>query len=212
LNRFYAKQAKYEAAMDYEEEGGIALDEEIFEDEGLEEVNYKAIEPDTPPVIQGTSATGEPFPPLPAQRTDSSAEGFEMATALGGMSLDSGSRATTAVKSPPFSPPPASLHSMSESLCQPDTRAGSSTMSTVRQPKVWGSREGKSASSVLFPDAKPTPTASEFSIAAYDERMEQSQGSNIMNVRFWDPTSTDFNPDRFYDAVVNMYNCPFTCE
>lgn len=212
LNRFYAKQAKYEAAMDYEEEGGIALNEEIFEDDGLEEVYYKAIKPDTPPAILCTSTAGEPFPPLPAQRTDSSTRGFEIATALDGMSLGSGSGAATAVNSPPFSPSPASLHSMSESMRQPATHVGSSSMSTAGQPKVWGSREGKSASSILFADAKPTPTPSEFSIAAYDERMEQSQGSNIMNIRFWDPTSTDFNPDRFYDAVVNMYNCPFTCE
>jgi hypothetical protein len=35
---------------------------------------------------------------------------------------------------------------------------------------------------------------------------------NIMRDRFWDPLSSDWNPERFYDSVVNKYFCPFPCE
>lgn len=208
--RFLAKQAKFEAALDYEEEGGVTLEEEIFDDEELEEVEFKAMKPSTPPDTP-ISPAAEAFPPLATHRTGSSAGGFDIATSLGGMSLDNDSKTTTVVGSPTFSPPPSSFRSTGESIRQTSTTLGSSMPST-RQPKAWGSRDGKAASSVLFLGAKPTPAPAEFDIAAYDNRMDQEHGPNLMKTRFWDPTSNDFNPDRFYDAVVNKYNCPFTCE
>ncbi|KAH7380369.1 hypothetical protein DE146DRAFT_625149 [Phaeosphaeria sp. MPI-PUGE-AT-0046c] len=214
LARFYEKQAKYEAAMDYEEEGGITLEDEIFDDEELEEVKYKAIKPeDTPLATPASTAVAEPFPALPAQRIGSSPGSLDVSSALGGMSLNSGSGTTTVVGSTIVSsPPPLIFHNIGEPMRQTSTIPGSSTTSSTRQSKVWGSRDGKAASRVLFPEAKPTPAPAEFSIAAYDDRMEQSHGFNIMKTRFWDPTSNDFNPDRFYNAIVNTYSCPFTCE
>lgn len=84
--------------------------------------------------------------------------------------------------------------------------------STAREEKVWVNRCGKSASSTLFPNAKLTPAPEEFTIAAHDEQMEREHGINIMKTRFWDPLSTDWNPERFYDSVIDKYNCPFVCE
>jgi hypothetical protein len=102
-------------------------------------------------------------------------------------------------------PPPQSVHGSS-------TYGGSQFTLTGRQLKVWGSRNGKSASNNLFPNAKQTPITKEFSIAAHDEQMEREHGVNIMRTRFWDPLSSDWNPDRFYDSVINKYYCPFVCE
>jgi hypothetical protein len=95
-------------------------------------------------------------------------------------------------------------------------RNGSSAQgsSTSRGLKVWSSRSGKSASTTLFPNAKPTPAPSDFSISAhdYDKAMDQEHGINIMRTRFWDPMSTDWNPEKFYDSVISKYHCPFVCE
>jgi hypothetical protein len=96
-------------------------------------------------------------------------------------------------------------------MSESDTESVNSA-STARQSKVWGSRKGKSSSSVLFPNANPTPPPSEFSIAAHDDRMEKEHGINIMRTRFWDPVSPDWNPERFFDSIINKYHCPFVCE
>jgi hypothetical protein len=42
--------------------------------------------------------------------------------------------------------------------------------------------------------------------------MEQEHGINLMRTRFWDPMSTDWNPEKFYDFVISKYHCPFVCE
>jgi hypothetical protein len=194
--RFQAKQAKFEATLDCEEDGGVTLENDMFDDEEIEEVKYQAIKPDSPPGTPLSPASAGPYPPLPSQMGSASAVASDLASSLNNMSLHSDPKAYTVAK------PHNSLIVREE----PATAPGS------LQTKVWGTRNGKSASSVLFPDAKPTPVPSEFSIAAYDDRIEQEHGLNIMKTRFWDPLSKDFNPDRFYDAILNKYNCPFVCE
>jgi len=68
------------------------------------------------------------------------------------------------------------------------------------------------ASIALFPGAKPTPVTEDFSIAVHDDNMEQEHGANIMRTRFWDPVSSDWTPDRFFDVAISQYYCPFVCE
>jgi hypothetical protein len=207
-DRFLQKQAKFDAAVDHEEEGGVDLGSAMFDDHDIEDVNFKALEPDNPVDPVATWDAG-PYPPLPT-RTSS------LASALGGLSLtgvDSG--ASTVVNSPTTSPVDSSFTAQSfrgHSTRQDSSTQGSTDASISRQPKVWGSRDGKSTSSTLFPGAKPTPAPSEFSIAAYDDKMNQEGNLNIMKNRFWDPQSTDWNPERFYDAVLQKYYCPFVCE
>jgi len=214
--RFQQKTSKFEAAVDCEEEGGVNLEDTMFEDEGIEEVQFKAIKPDTPPDTPLSPAALGPYPPLPSQISSaSSSHSSDLASTLGGLSLSGESETSTVVNSPISSPvaatfPAASLHRAS--VDQTSTTQGSTTASSSRQPKVWGSRVGKTTSDVLFPGAKPTPVPSEFSIEAHDNRMEQEHGLNIMRSRFWDPLSNDFNPERFYDSVMSKYYCPFVCE
>jgi hypothetical protein len=126
-DRFKQKVSKYEATIDTEEEGGISLDDHLGnEDDAIDNVEFKAIKPEAPPV---PPANAVPYPPLPSQSSD-------IASTLGQMTLG-----------------PQSEISM--------------------QVKVWGSRNGKAASSTLFPNAKSTPAPSEFSIAAYDDKIEK---------------------------------------
>lgn len=148
LDRFRQKTSKFDAAIDYEEEGGIVLDDPLDDDKEIEAVDFKAIEPDTTltPVMDELSLhpKGVPRPSSPKLKT-------------------------------------------------------------------WVSRKEKSTSATLFPDAKPNPPK-DFSILAHDAAMEQEHGINILRSRFWDPMSTDWNPEKFYDAIVGKYYCSFICE
>jgi hypothetical protein len=176
--RFQAKQAKFVAAHDFEDEGGITLDDPLEKDEQIEDVKFAAIQPD----VSGMPSPDQhnPYPPLPSQARTSYSSVAEIASTMGTMSISS--------------------------------KDGAGSTASGRQLKVWSDRKGKSASSTLFPNAKPTPVSKEFSIAAHDEQMERDHGINTMRARFWDPQSPDWNPERFYDSVVSKYNCPFVCE
>jgi hypothetical protein len=210
---FQKKQAKYEATLDCEEDGGVNLEEQVFDDEEVKEFKYKAIEPDETPETPLSLATAGSYPPLPSKGRSVSTVS-DITSNLDGVSLNDDSGASTAINSPLLSSTTTALRadSLSASVRQVSSTQGPSTASSSRQPKTWGSRDGKSTSSVLFPDAKPTPAPSEFSIAAYDDKVEQEHGLNIMKTRFWDPMSNDFNPERFYNAYNSRYYCPFICE
>ncbi|KAF1849315.1 uncharacterized protein K460DRAFT_354178 [Cucurbitaria berberidis CBS 394.84] len=208
--RFMQKTSKFDATLDYEQEGGVELEDDALDaDEDIEDVKFEALKPDTPPDTPLNPAFVGPYPPLPSSRNVGDACS-RVASTLGAMSLSDGSESSTVVGSH------FQATSLAGSMTGHSTHEGLSpqifTGQRNRQPKVWGNRNGKSATTVLFPNAKPTPAPSEFSIAAHDEAMEQSYGFNIMSTRFWDPMSSDWNPERFYNSVINMYNCPFICE
>ncbi|KAF1967896.1 hypothetical protein BU23DRAFT_583634 [Bimuria novae-zelandiae CBS 107.79] len=90
------------------------------------------------------------------------------------------------------------------------TLGGSETETAAgSQTKAWGGRSAKQ----LFPSAKPTqPPAKEFTIEAADHQTVQQHGINIMSTRIWDPLSRDWNPEPFYNALIQKYFCPFPCE
>lgn len=203
-NRFKQKTSTFEAAQDDEEEGGIGLDDPLGRDEEIEEVQFEALKADTPPGTPLSLPCSDPFPPLPSTTVGS--PGFGVASRLGVMSLDAHLERSTTVAT---AVPEDQLHIAYDLNGSPQN---SIIPSENRQVKVWGSRKGKSTSNVLFPNAKPTPTPSEFSIAAHDHAMEQEHGINIMRTRFWDPISSDWNPEKFFNSIVSKYYCPFICE
>lgn len=209
--RFQQKQAQYEAALDCEEDGGVDLSDALCDDEEIENIQFEAIKPDTPPDTPFYPASVEPYPPLPSQTRSVSLTQSKLASTLGDMSVDGDSKTSTVVNSPATTICPAGSF-RSDSIHKVLSTQDSTAATGSRQPKVWGSREGMTTSNVLFPGAKSTPVPSEFSIEAHDNRMEQEHGFNIMRTRFWDPKSNDFNADRFYDVTLNKYYCPFVCE
>lgn len=184
--RFKQKTSKFDASQDNEEEGGVDLSDPLGGDEDITEFDYDALQPDTTSETVTSQTFDEPYPALapPSSRVAGSSV-WDMSSSLSTMSLS-----TNTFKGP-----------------------GSPTSaSAARQSKAWKSRSGKSASKTLFPNAKPTPVTKEFSIAAHDQAMEKQHGINIMNTRFWDPMSNDWNPEKFYDSILNKYACPFICE
>ncbi|KAI4940020.1 uncharacterized protein J4E92_001308 [Alternaria infectoria] len=226
LTRFLQKTSKYEAAIDDDvRRTGVSLDDDPLDDEHeIGDVQYEAIKPEKsededPPVFYGR------YPPLPSQAKSIPDVDAAIAPMMGGISLngDAGndSDCSTAVGSPVVTGYPARTGSLPghshqgqscSSIHEGSAVQSSNTQSSSRQTKVWGSRKGKTTSSVLFPNAKPKAPPSDFSISAHDETMEKEHGPNLLSDRFWDPMSDDWNPDRFYDPIVSKYFCPFICE
>lgn len=202
--RFKQKTSKYEAAVDFEEEGGIELGGDPLDvDEAIEGVEFEALRPDTPPETPQSHIFASPYPPLPSQVNEAWSE---VASSLGALSVSGDSDAETVIGFP-------AADTIGSNTCSnPSTSEyGIGTSTTSRRVKAWGDRSGKSASNHLFPNARPNPASSDFSIAAHDDTKDD-QGINIMRTRFWDPMSSDWNPEKFYDSVVSKYACPFICE
>jgi hypothetical protein len=190
LNRFQQKIARYEAAIDQDEdEGGVIVDHNVLEqdEDAVRDVSYKAIDPIIPQDSMNVPKHPGPYPPLIFTSARKGSIISQLSSNMGEMSLGGESEYATA----------------------PSTLGGNSS-STTHRLKIWG--PGRSAASRLFPDAKPTPPPSEFSIKYHDDEMDSKFGINIMSTRFWDPISEDWNPERFLDTVTCRYACPFTCE
>jgi hypothetical protein len=85
---------------------------------------------------------------------------------------------------------------------------GSMTVGTEK-PVPWGANN---ASKALFPAAKTTPATNEWQVRqqALDK---EGKKSNILTFQFWNPASPDYEPDRFYDPIIEKHRCPFpTCD
>ncbi|KAG9194123.1 hypothetical protein G6011_04158 [Alternaria panax] len=225
-DRLNQKTSKYEAAIDLEEDGGVQLSNDPIDDEAdIEKVEFTAIKPDVP-TGEPTPVFGGRYPLLPTQTGFVPDVDVEIASMMGGMSLngdaDVDSDGSTVIESPcaiafPAIPPspsrPESVQSQYGSSIHGGSEThGSSVSSSNRETKVWGPRKGKSTGSILFPNTKPKALPSDFSISAHDEAMEKEHGPNLLRDRFWDPMSADWNPEKFYDSIVNKYYCPFVCE
>jgi hypothetical protein len=192
--RFLQKIAKFDAAQDFEEEGGVGINDILNDDEhDAREVDYEAIKPEHLPE-EPVSHPG-PYPPLPSQKGCASSIASDLTHVIGHMSLGDGPLSSSATV-------------VGSTDGDGDVENYATTSASGRQVKPWSGRSSKK----LFPEAIPTPAPSEFSIALHDQQMEQEHGINIMKTRFWDPLSVDFNPERFYEAVTQKYLCPFPCE
>jgi hypothetical protein len=78
----------------------------------------------------------------------------------------------------------------------------------IRREKPWTTGR---TSNALFPKAK-TPAPADWSVERYQQDHETFYGINIWRDRFWDPTSSYWNPERFVESLTNKYYCPFPCE
>lgn len=220
-DRFDAKIATFQAAVDNDTTGGVTLMDQQLEDDDVKGLNYAAIEPeviDTP--SHATHAVGA-FPPLPSQKKDEDAKSVisskggeeteSVISRLTELSLDDHFKAL-ATGQLPFSPKSKTTKQDSSVPSTP----GSSTSGQLPPSSQTGSHSAvaawtKNTAKALFPNAPPTPSPSEWSVQKQDKVMEQKEGLNIMQVRFWDPASKDFVAERFYSTVLGVYQCPFIC-
>lgn len=188
FQRLMAKIARFDAAVDEEDQGGISLLDAM--DDQASNIDYDAIKPEVSQTSMKSPRAVDPYPPLPSK-------------AGGKTGDDTDSKLASQFKG-------VSLRGGPESVAASSTIDGRSA-STVRASQAWNS--GRSAST-LFPKTKATPASSEsrWSVEQHDRQMEKTEGINILKTRFWDPASRDWNPERFYDTVLQKYYCPFICE
>ena len=89
--------------------------------------------------------------------------------------------------------------------------------SSISRPAAWTTG---STSEVLFQGAKPTPPSSRVWDAVLERREQEARArdsQNLLHSRFWDPTSHEFDKNRFmfWDDILQAYQfgCPFKgCE
>jgi hypothetical protein len=105
--------------------------------------------------------------------------------------------------SQPGSPmPPSSVQDFNDAASEATT-----TAADVREYRTaW---DTGNTSQVLFKDAKPTPMPGDWQGILKHREEEQANDKNILNSRFWDPTSKEFDSSLFYDHVIFKYSCPF---
>jgi hypothetical protein len=196
-DRFMQKISKFDAAIDADEDGGINLIDQGDEDDARN-VDFPPIQPDMSETVSISSWNMGPYPPLPSQARSHAGSSinaeFDLADRLRGVSVsaesDSAATSSTIVGTSPY--------------------FGGASRPAEKTEKPWGS--SRSAASSLFPNSKPTPVPSEWSVECYEKKMEEVQGINILTTRFWDPMSKDWKPERFYNPVTMKYQCPFVCE
>jgi hypothetical protein len=70
---------------------------------------------------------------------------------------------------------------------------------------AWGTGN---TSKELFPAATATPATDEWQKRTQDLEAQNSK-SNILSFQFWNPNHQDFDPNRFYDPIIEQHCCPF---
>ncbi|KAK4960754.1 hypothetical protein LTR28_004959 [Elasticomyces elasticus] len=83
--------------------------------------------------------------------------------------------------------------------------------SSARESKSNAWTTHSNASTVLFPNARTTPLTPRWELIQSQRERQQASHSktNLFHARFWDPTSADYDPERFLDPVIKVYRCPF---
>ncbi|KKY27809.1 putative c2h2 finger domain [Diplodia seriata] len=62
--------------------------------------------------------------------------------------------------------------------------------------------------SVIKP-LKPRSHEWDAALKAREMEYESANSTNMLMQRYWDPTHKDYNPERFFNPVIEMYSCPF---
>jgi hypothetical protein len=189
-----------DAAIDYDEQGGVAIGP--LEDDHGDVLDFEALQPEKAPSSVNAPRFGIPFPPLGSTKLDDTAITFVNAPKVD-------------VSFPPLGPikgDDKAINSLANSVVgiklSENGDSGDGSIS-VENKKPWS---GQGTSKTLFPTAKPTPVTEKYQnkISLLDEN---SGGINLFNNRFWDPTSKDFDPKRFFHPILCEYLCPFPqCE
>jgi hypothetical protein len=78
-----------------------------------------------------------------------------------------------------------------------------------KAPAPWATG---AAAKELFKDAKATPVTPDWEARLRGKEKADHQ-SNLLHHQFWNPEHEDYDPERFYDPMIERYKCPFPgCE
>ncbi|EKG20504.1 Zinc finger C2H2-type protein [Macrophomina phaseolina MS6] len=160
------------------------------------------LQPDVKPRPANAPRLGERWPSLPISHRNTSATDISSSMAKVSLSDPNGGAPVPSSGVPSVQSPPSSITSTKppKSHSTPNSRA-------------WDG--SSSASEVLFKGAQKTPVTTEWEAAlqAKNDEDERANSTNIFMQRYWDPTNKDYDPERFYNPVIEMYVCPLPqCE
>lgn len=170
----------------------------------------KPLVPEVKPQNPSAPRVGERWPTLPGHK-DSSATDLSSSMArisLGGSSSGGAPLPHSGTPSAATRTPSTRTRSRPSSVSTDTTAKDESTAAS----KPWG---GSSTSKVLFQGAQKTPLTNQWekALQAKNEQYERENSNNLLWMRYWDPTHKDYDPERFYNPVIEMYLCPLPqCE
>ncbi len=182
-------------------EGGVKLPRNVLDDDLSNEVlGPSPLLPQQPTVANSMLVTQQNFPELRAANPRSG--DIDLLTGIENISVTTAkglkSKPLKLVANPlPICEDPAAF--------MQEIRSGNADTSM----SAWAS---SSSSKQLFPDAKPTPVTADWQ-AVVDAKKEYDHKSNLLAYQFWNPAHRDYNPERFFNPVLEEYRCPFpVCE
>lgn len=81
----------------------------------------------------------------------------------------------------------------------------------LKRPAAWTTTQ---TSRALFGDIQAEKQSEQVkSILKYNREEDIKAPNNLLNARWWDPESDDYNPEVFFHSVFERYKCPFPeCE
>ncbi|KAF2838266.1 hypothetical protein M501DRAFT_935693 [Patellaria atrata CBS 101060] len=179
-----------DAARDFDTTGGVELpiDTPI---EGVNLNQHPTLQPEilSPPL----SATHQRWPPLPSVSSQSGGVAL-VASEISSLRLSSSTTRSS-------TPSPSTRVIQQSGASNNRTCSDATTKVTA---SAWGGSQ--KAAKKLFPDAKPATASWDLALA---ERNKVFQVDNMFKIRFWDPTSAEYDPERLYNEFLQAYCCPY---
>ena len=209
-----------DAARDDDIGGGVSLGGGLLEQDANEQdgvlLNIAPLEPEKHPDATNPPRLGESWLALKKRHENEVEQDIDvLSSRIGGISLGSSILAGTIDwskfrGSTNGSMPPSACSKLG--FTGSITSEESDTTQKASTTTAWGHPGAStSASEVLFPGVKPTPVSFEWAqeLRKRDQAYELEHGVNLFRSRFWDPTSRDYKPQRFFNPIIEMYMCSF---
>lgn len=181
-----------DAAKDTDESGGVKLG--MLDDIGGNDALGVPLEPDKPNTAGKIPGKQQAWPKLTAVNPPS--KPLDLLSDFETMSITSESTKSKPKKviAHPFP------------LCEdPTAFLAQANSSTPVPANPWSTN---TTSKTLFPNAKPTPLTADWQ-AVIEAQSASDHRSNILQYQFWNPTHRDYNPEGFYNPMLEEYHCPF---
>ena len=192
-----------DVADDPDAGGGVKLPRNMLDDDSAYEAPGPSLLPQKPAVPGVMHITQQNF--LELQATNSRSGDVDLLTGMENISI---STPTAQV----LKPKPMKLVLNHLPICEDPAAFMQSVRSGSTNTTAASAWTSETSSKQLFPDAKPTPVTADWQ-AVIDAKKEQNYKSNLLSYQFWNPAHRDYNPERFFNPILEEYRCPFpVCE
>jgi hypothetical protein len=191
-----------DVANDPDVGGGVKLPSNVLDDDLGDEALGPSLLPQQPTLPNPMLVSPQNFPEL--RPTNPKSGDIDLLTGMENISI-----ATSTAEG--HKSKPLKLVADPLPICE-DSAAFMQAVHSGNADRAMSAWTSSSSSKQLFPDAKPTPVTADWQ-AVIDAKKEQNHKSNLLSYQFWNPAHRDYNPERFFNPVLEEYRCPFpVCE